>query len=67
MSLSEYLEHVKMNPKSADFKTTIALIDAYYAFTPTPFKNAEIYNEAGTNIGSCKIFALGKLKDLVKK
>ena len=64
MTLQDYLEQVKSNPKTADFKQTMALIDEYYQFSPASFKNGEIYNEAGTNNGSCKIFALGLLKEL---
>ncbi|MDN3596035.1 HopJ type III effector protein [Zunongwangia endophytica] len=64
MNLQEYLEQVKSNPKTSNFDQTIALIDEYYQFTPAAFKNGAVYNEAGSNNGSCKIFALGLLKDL---
>lgn len=67
MTLQDYLEQVKSKPKSAVFKETMALIDQYYQFSPASFKNGEIYNEAGTNNGSCKIFALGLLKELSKE
>ncbi len=67
MDLLKYLEQVASDPKSADFKQTIDLIDEYYQFSPASFKNGQIYNEAGNNNGSCKIFALGLLKGLSKE
>lgn len=49
---------------TADFADVISHIDKHYDFQPTAFRNGETYNEAGSNNGSCKIFAFGKLKGL---
>ena len=49
---------------TADFADVISHIDSHYHFQPTAFRNGDTYNEAGSNNGSCKIFAFGKLKGL---
>ncbi|MBO6754383.1 MAG: HopJ type III effector protein [Spongiibacter sp.] len=49
---------------TADFADVISHIDTHYDFQPTAFRNGDTYNDAGTNNGSCKIFAFGKLKGL---
>lgn len=62
MTLNDLINHLNQAP--TDFKTVIELIDSEYNFTPTAFKNGDIFNEANTNNGSCKIFAFGKLNNL---
>ncbi|WP_319379681.1 HopJ type III effector protein [Thiomicrorhabdus sp.] len=47
-----------------DFKTVMQVIDSEYEFAPTAFKNGETFNEAGSNNGSCKVFAFGELHQL---
>jgi hypothetical protein len=51
-----------------DFEDTIAVINAAFEYTPTPFSNGlsngAIINEAGKNEGSCKIFAFAQLMAL---
>lgn len=49
---------------SFSFPETIAVIDEFYAFTPVAFVNGDQHNAAGTNNGSCKIFAFGQLNNL---
>lgn len=49
---------------TVDFEDTIALIERYYDYTPTRFKNGltdPVINEAGQNAGSCRIFAFAQL------
>ena len=47
------------------FEQTILIIDEHYQFTPITFKNGLgneiIANQAGSNSGSCKIFAFARL------
>ncbi len=47
------------------FSDTIELIDNHFDYFPSRFTNgagdSQAVNKAGTNEGSCKIFALGKL------
>lgn len=51
---------------SIEFSDVIAVISAEYDYTPVAFTNGAIRNEAGTNEGSCKIFAFAKLNDLTE-
>lgn len=50
------------------FAETLALIDEFYRYTPTAFSNGvgddALHSPAGTNEGSCKIFAFAKLNGL---
>lgn len=55
---SELIEKLKQGP--VEFADVIACIDQHYVFTPVAFSNGETNNEAGTNLGSCKIFAFAK-------
>lgn len=51
----------------SDFDDTLALIDRYFEFTPTAFRNGSITNAVGENEGSCRIFALGQLAGISEK
>lgn len=67
MNKEAYFKKLSENPDSIGFNDTISVIDSHYAFTPTAFKNGSTNNEAGTNNGSCKIFAFALLNDLNKE
>ena len=58
------LEQVRSTPSSVEFEDAISTIDTEYTYTPTAFTNGSISNVAGTNEGSCKIFAFAKLHSL---
>jgi len=68
MSLNEFLQHLKTDPQSVEFQQTIDLINSLYDYTPTQFSNGigagAVTNTAGTNEGSCRIFAFAKLNGL---
>ena len=64
MQLDDFLFTLKQNLHSITFAQTIELIDTYYQFTPTAFKNGDVSNAADTNNGSCKIFSFGLLHQL---
>ncbi|MDD3005401.1 HopJ type III effector protein [Flavobacterium sp.] len=64
MTVENYIKRLQENPKSNTFQDTIAVIDAYYTFTPTAFTNGEQHNQANENNGSCKIFAFAKMNNL---
>tara|TARA_B110000444_G_scaffold255860_1_gene291086 strand:+ start:1707 stop:2057 length:351 start_codon:yes stop_codon:yes gene_type:complete len=66
MNLKEYIFRLKNLPESISFEDTIFIIDKYYIFEATEFKNAEILNKIDENIGSCKIFAFGLLNKLTE-
>jgi hypothetical protein len=67
MKLEAFLHSLKDAPESISFSLTISVIDSLYQFTATSFKNSGIYNKAGTNSGSCKIFSFAQLHNLTKQ
>ncbi len=64
MNIDDFLNKLKTNPEAIDFKETMAVIDNNYEFSPTSFMNGALYNEAGENNGSCKLFAFAQLHRL---
>jgi len=64
MNLDTYLSKLNTASDTVTFNETMAVIDAMYDFTPTPFKNGSLNNEAGKNNGSCKIFSFAHLHQL---
>lgn len=60
----------RLHNEIVPFADTIALIDELYDYTPTAFSNGigddRLDSPAGTNAGSCKVFAFGKLNGLSK-
>ena len=70
MDLNTFIENLN-SPDAAqqiDFEDTMAIIESNYKYTPTRFMNGlgdnPVVNEAGTNEGSCKIFAFAQLNEL---
>lgn len=66
MDLEVFLNKIDTAPAKIEFTDTVALINKLYHFTPTGFRNHELFNEADQNSGSCKIFAFARLHDLDK-
>ena len=64
MSVTELLTLLKSDPSAIQFKQVIELIEESYDYMPTRFVNGSVVNEAGTNEGSCKIFAFAELNGL---
>lgn len=68
MTLDKLLQRIKTHPASVEFQEVIATIEANYHYTPIRFTNGKgddmVVNEAGSNEGSCKIFAFARLNDL---
>jgi len=67
MTLETFLNKLKTTPKDIDFTDTIRVIESNYIFTPTAFKNGDLYNNVGENSGSCKLLAFAKLQNLTKE
>ncbi|MGM8362358.1 HopJ type III effector protein [Flavobacterium sp. ARAG 55.4] len=67
MSIQAFLEKLKQTPETITFPETIAVIEENYDFTPTAFQNGNTHNAAGTNSGSCKLFAFAQLQKLSKE
>lgn len=64
MNIPTFLEKLKQTPEAITFPETIEVIEANYDFTPTAFQNGNTHNAAGTNSGSCKLFAFAQLQNL---
>lgn len=67
MIIADFLEKLKQDPKNIAFSETIDTIEANYNFTPTAFQNGNTHNAAGTNSGSCKLFAFAQIQQLTKE
>lgn len=67
MTLEQLLEKLQTQ-QALNFADVIATIEAHYTYIPQSFTNglgeSRVQNPAGTNEGSCKVFAFGKLQQL---
>ena len=70
MSVNTLIEKIRSAPDTVEFNEVIDCIAEHYEYTPTRFINGSsddaVINEAGTNEGSCKIFAFAQLNKLNK-
>jgi hypothetical protein len=68
MTELDLIQQINDKPKSIEFNAIMEFISQNYTYKPVTFTNgvgvAAVINQAGTNEGSCKIFALGKLLGL---
>lgn len=68
MNTKELLTLIQTSPSEVEFDQVIEVIKNDYNYTATQFYNGigenEVVNEAGTNEGSCKIFAFADINDL---
>ena len=64
MQPNDFLQRLKQSPESVAFNDCITLIDSLYEFCPTAFRNGALFNEAGQNNGSCKLFSFARLNGL---
>jgi len=60
MNLDTFLETLKTSPITIEFDDTMAVIEEHYVFTPVSFTNGDLVNDAGQNLGSCKLFAFAQ-------
>lgn len=67
MNLQLFLSKIKQAQR-VTFAETMAVIETYFNYQPTRFSNGtgvnQLTNEAGTNEGSCKIFAFAHHQQL---
>ena len=66
MNVAELLEKVS-NQTVLPFSEVIETIDGHYDFSPSAFKNGEVFNEEGVNNGSCKVYSFAKMHQLNEK
>ena len=71
MTTDELIKKINTQSNFINFTEVIEAIKTSYSYTPTRFSNGvggnTVINEAGTNEGSCKIFAFAKLNKLDEK
>lgn len=63
MTLDYFLKKLNETPQEVAFTDTMAVVEALYDFTPTAFQNGDLHNQAGQNLGSCKLFSFAKLQN----
>lgn len=64
MSVDELLQQLRSEPDTIEFDQVMAVIAQHYSYTATGFGNGAVVNPAGSNEGSCKIFAFAQLNHL---
>ncbi|MCE2596205.1 HopJ type III effector protein [Motilimonas cestriensis] len=68
MSIAELISQLQTQPNSIEFNDVMAVIEANYDYTATEFSNGAgnelVINAAGTNEGSCRLFAFAQLNQL---
>ena len=68
MSLADFLQQLHNSPETIEFTAVMAMIEQHYHYTPTRFTNGQgdtkVVNAAGTNEGSCKLFAFAQDQQL---
>lgn len=67
MAIEAFRSKLQETPTEINFSDTIAVIEENFNFSPTAFKNGDTHNAAGTNSGSCKLFAFAKMQQLTKE
>lgn len=67
-AVQQFIEQLVQSPQTIEFAQVMAVITDNYSYAPARFTNGVgpgmAINEAGTNEGSCKIFAFAQLNDL---
>ena len=64
LTISELIERLNSIGNSVEFDEVMQVISTNYHYQPSSFINGKVVNQAGSNEGSCKIFAFAKLHNL---
>lgn len=65
MNVEQLINAIKTSPERVEFSDVMNTIGEHYDYSPVEFKNGpDVVNAAGTNEGSCKIFAFAQLNKL---
>ena len=71
MTVDKLMTQIKSQPETVEFQDVIDCINEYFEYMPTYFTNGQgqdtIINQAGSNEGSCKIFAFATTEGLTKE
>lgn len=63
-AIKELLAKLSQTNTQIEFNEVMQVISDNYLYTPSRFTNGDVINEAGTNEGSCKLFAFAKQHEL---
>lgn len=70
VNLQQLLGAIQSTPDAIEFNDVMAVIAQNYVYTPTAFSNGigdeRVDNPAGSNEGSCRLFAFARLRGLDK-
>ena len=70
MPVQQLVQQIKTQPDDISFKSVMQVINACYDYQPSSFSNGcdkqKQINSAGSNEGSCKIFAFAQLNGLTE-
>lgn len=70
-SIKQLIQQLESRPESIEFSEVMGLIETHYDYHASDFDNGiepnKVHNSAGTNEGSCKIFAFAQLIGLSKE
>jgi hypothetical protein len=68
LTIDALIAQLRAQPDSIEFQAVIDTINAHYDYTPTRFTNGrgddKVVNAAGSNEGSCRLFAFALLQAL---
>lgn len=68
MTKNELIQQLELSPEAIEFQVVMDVIEQSYQYHPVAFQNGPdqegVRNMAGSNEGSCKIFAFGLLNHL---
>ena len=67
MNIELFKNKLKEFPNQIEFTETMNVVERYYEFTPTAFKNGVLNNTLDENLGSCKLFAFAKEQGFTKE
>jgi hypothetical protein len=71
MNLESLLDQLNNEPTQVEFNQVMDIIQSLYNYTPTQFTNGlnqdTVTNEAGSNEGSCKLFAFAQDQSLTEE
>jgi len=70
MNTAQFIEQLQNASDTVTFESVMAVIKENFQYSPSRFTNGigeqAVINEAGSNEGSCKIFALGQTLSLTE-
>lgn len=67
MTIEDFKTKLKNTPETIQFSDTMNVVETNYNFTPTAFKNGELFNSSDQNLGSCKLLAFAKTQEFTKE